>query len=73
MTDLPLPRWNGKCPRVIPATSVPRRGPVGVTTLVLNTRSGVIELDPQAVGACTITINKDAARRLRDALSEWFG
>jgi len=41
--------------------------------LVVRTRGGVIDPDPHAAGACTITIDKDGGRVLRDALVEWLG
>ncbi|MGH3770611.1 MAG: hypothetical protein ACRDRW_04310 [Pseudonocardiaceae bacterium] len=73
MADLPLNRWDGKFRRVIHATCSPHRGLVGSTTLVVSTRGGVITLDPHAAGVCTITIDEDGGRVLRDALIKWLG
>lgn len=73
MTDLPLTRWNGKFRRVIHATCVPHRGPVSSTNLVVSARGGVIKLDPHTAGVCTITIDEDGGRVLRDALITWLG
>ncbi|MGH3429141.1 MAG: hypothetical protein ACRDRI_23045 [Pseudonocardiaceae bacterium] len=73
MADLPLNPWSGKFRRVIHATYAPHRGPVGATTLVVSTRGGVIKLDPHTAGVCTITIDEDGGRVLRDALIKWLG
>ncbi|MGH3426921.1 MAG: hypothetical protein ACRDRI_08885 [Pseudonocardiaceae bacterium] len=54
-------------------TCAPHRGPVVFTTLVVSKRDGQVDLDPHAAGACTIMIDEDGARVLRDALVEWFG
>ncbi|MGH3772593.1 MAG: hypothetical protein ACRDRW_14555 [Pseudonocardiaceae bacterium] len=73
MTDLPLPRWNGTCRRVIPAAGAPHRGPVGFTILVVRKRDGQFALDPHTVGARMITIGEGGARALRVALIARLG
>ncbi|MGH3865414.1 MAG: hypothetical protein ACRDQ4_04600 [Pseudonocardiaceae bacterium] len=42
-------------------------------TRPMSTRGGQIELAPHAAGACTITLEEDGVRVLRDALIEWLG
>ncbi|MGH3773615.1 MAG: hypothetical protein ACRDRW_19855 [Pseudonocardiaceae bacterium] len=70
--DVPGPRWDSKCRRVIHATGVPHQGPVGFTILVMSTRSGAVEPDPHAISVRTVTLSEDRARVLRDALAEWL-
>lgn len=73
MTDLPLPRRNGTCPREIHAPCVPYGRQVSFMTLAVSTRSGQIDLDPHTTGACKVTIDEEVARVLRYALIKWLG
>jgi hypothetical protein len=43
------------------------------TNLVVTKRDGEIELDPHADGFCKLTLAKDEAVVLRDALTRWLG
>jgi hypothetical protein len=45
---------------------------VGFTNLVLSQREGGIELNPHSDGSCTLTLARDEACALRDALTEWL-
>jgi hypothetical protein len=59
--------------RVIHATCSTHGGSIGFTNLVVRKRGCTIELDPHATGQCVLTLARDGAIALRDALTEWLG
>jgi hypothetical protein len=60
--------------KVIHATCHTHGGSRGFTNLVVTkSDDGGIVFDPHATGQCLLTLDEDAARVLRDALTEWLG
>jgi hypothetical protein len=58
--------------RTIPATCHTHRGCRGFCNLRLSRAQGEIMLDPHVTGSCVISLDEDAARSLRDTLTEWL-
>lgn len=58
--------------KVIHASCSVHQGAAGFTNLVLSQREGGIELNPHSDGSCTLTLARDEACALRDALTEWL-
>ncbi|MGH3884167.1 MAG: hypothetical protein ACRDRC_12310 [Pseudonocardiaceae bacterium] len=74
MTDVSITQPTGGDNRRVLHASCSCRGVAnGFANLVVSKRDGCIELDPHAVGCCTLTLAEDEACALRDALTGWLG
>jgi hypothetical protein len=59
---------------VLPATCGVHQGPRGFSNLaVRKLPDGRIEFDPHVTGACTVTVEAEAAQKLLETLQRWLG